>query len=191
MEIYDLDSKKTSKTLNDEVKFLQKFKLKKVHNLLSDLYDARQFSDGKKGITVGYDGKESKDVKIRISPLYNKNIIGYWERHDVSDSDFINNVVDDFCEFVKVNDIDILRFRDEFKFVVQDEKRSLVAMCDVSNLDKFFDLINNKYGLKLEYPPTHVTLYTLPSGGIYLVDAEDIRRFTQPVDNPGLVLSLR
>ena len=77
MEIYDLDDKHTLDTLDDEVKLLQKIKLNKVNKLLSDLYDKRQFSDDKKGITIGYDGKESKDVKIRISPLYNKNIIGY------------------------------------------------------------------------------------------------------------------
>ncbi len=77
MEIYDLDDKNTLDTLDDEAKFLQKLKLHKVNNLLSDMYDKRQFSDDQKGITIGYDGKESKDVKIRISPLHNKNIIGY------------------------------------------------------------------------------------------------------------------
>jgi hypothetical protein len=77
MEIYDLDNKKTTDTLDDEIKFLQKTKIKKVNNLLSDLYDKRQLNNDEKGITVGYDGKESRDVKIRISPLYNKNIIGY------------------------------------------------------------------------------------------------------------------
>ena len=77
MDIYDLDDKNTLDTLDDEAKFLKQIKLKKVNKLLSDLYDKRQFSDDKKGVTIGYDGKESKDVKIRISPLYNKNIIGY------------------------------------------------------------------------------------------------------------------
>ncbi len=77
MDIYDLDDKNTLDTLDDEAKFLQQIKLRKVNKLLSDLYDKRQFSDDKKGVTIGYDGKESKDVKIRISPLYNKNIIGY------------------------------------------------------------------------------------------------------------------
>lgn len=77
MEIYDLDNKKTFDFSDDEIEFLQKTKVKKVHNLLSNLYDKRLFDNNEKGITVGYDGKESKDVKIRISPLYNKNIIGY------------------------------------------------------------------------------------------------------------------
>ena len=77
MDIYDLDDKNTLDTLDDEAKFLKQIKLKKVNKLLSDLYDKRQFSDDKNGVTIGYDGKESKDVKIRISPLYNKNIIGY------------------------------------------------------------------------------------------------------------------
>ncbi|MFA6513667.1 MAG: hypothetical protein WCT50_00040 [Patescibacteria group bacterium] len=77
VEIYDLDDKRTLETTDDEVKFLQKFKLKKVYSLLSALYDTRQFSDDIRGITIGYDGRESRNVKIRISPLFNKNIIGY------------------------------------------------------------------------------------------------------------------
>lgn len=77
MDIYDLDDKNTLDTLDDEAQLLQQIKLKKVNKLLSDLYDKRQLNDDKKGITIGYDGKESKDVKVRISPLYNKNIIGY------------------------------------------------------------------------------------------------------------------
>lgn len=77
MGIYDIDNKNTLNFSDDEIKFIQKTKLKKVYNLLSELYDKRPFESDGKGITVGYDGKESKDVKIRISPLYNKNIIGY------------------------------------------------------------------------------------------------------------------
>lgn len=112
------------------------------------------------------------------------------EKHKVSASDFLNKVIDDFCEFTKTNNIDLLRYRDEFRFAAQDEKRSVVAMCDVFGLDKFFQLLNQKYSLAIECPPTHVTLYTLePDAGIFLVDSHDINKFTRPIINSGITIS--
>jgi len=62
---------------------------------------------------------------------------------------------------------------------------SLVVMCDVSNLDKFFDLINEKYQLNIEYPPTHVTLYTLqPNKGVFLTNSDEINNLTKVVSKP-------
>ena len=46
-------------------------------------------------------------------------------------------------------------------------------------------MLNQTYGLNLEYPPTHVTLYTLqPNFGIFLTDSTDIARRTKIVPNP-------
>jgi hypothetical protein len=58
-------------------------------------------------------------------------------------------------------------------------------MCKISNLSEFFESINKKYGLSIEYPPTHVTLYVLPSKmGIFLTDSNDIQKLTEPIINP-------
>ena len=58
-------------------------------------------------------------------------------------------------------------------------------MCKISNLNEFFEILNRKYGLDIEYPPTHVTLYTLESKpGIFLTDASDIKNLTKPISNP-------
>lgn len=109
------------------------------------------------------------------------------EKHNIIIPDFFNKVVTDFCEFTKMKSIDLVRCRDEFKLVSENERRSLIVMCDVSNLNKFFDLVNEKYNLQLEYPPTHVTLYTLQKG-IFLIDARAIEQLTKTIKNPGLVL---
>jgi hypothetical protein len=62
-------------------------------------------------------------------------------------------------------------------------------MCDISNLNNFFDLINKKYDLQIEYQPTHVTLYTLqPNKGIFLADSGDIEKLSKPITNPGIAL---
>lgn len=111
------------------------------------------------------------------------------EKHKVIIPDFINKIVDDFCEFTWTNSINFLRYRNEFRLAVQNEKRSIVVMCDISNLDEFFKFMNKKYNLNVEYPPTHITLYTLQlDKGIFITDAEDIEKFTKLITNPGLIL---
>lgn len=107
------------------------------------------------------------------------------ERHKVTTPDFVSKVVEDFCAFVKENPVELVRYRDEYKFVSREERKTVVVMCDVSNLDKFFDLINKKYNITLEYPPTHVTLYTLqPNLGIFLLNSNDILDLTTPLPAP-------
>lgn len=107
------------------------------------------------------------------------------EKNNLTDPDLVTKIVTDFCEFTQYSPVDLVRYRDEFKFATEADRRAVVAMCDISNLDKFFDLINQKYSLKLEYPPTHVTLYTLqPNVGIFLTDNDDINRLTKPIGAP-------
>ncbi|MBI2003426.1 MAG: hypothetical protein HYS78_00375 [Parcubacteria group bacterium] len=112
------------------------------------------------------------------------------EKHNISTPGFINKVVDDFCEFTRTDSINFFRYRNEFRFASQNDRCSVIAMCDVSNLDRFFQIINQKYGLKIEYPPTHVTIYTLqPDKGIFITDSKDIKKLTKPIIIPGLVLT--
>lgn len=78
-----------------------------------------------------------------------------------------------------------MKYRNEFKFVSQNERRTIVVMCDISNLKEFFELMNKKYNLNVEYQPTHVTIYTLqPELGIFLSDGNDLRELTKVISNP-------
>ncbi len=107
------------------------------------------------------------------------------EKEGIQIPEFENAIINDFCEFVSQNDISLIRYRDEFRFVVQNERRSVVAMCEVTNLEKFFDLLNKKYKLHLKVPPTHVTLYTLQLNlGIFLTDLSDIQKLTKLIPKP-------
>ena len=107
------------------------------------------------------------------------------KKHNVDTSNFIEKVVNDFCEFIESNDISLIKYSDEYRFVEHNDRMSLVVMCDVSNLDKFFDLINEKYQLNIEYPPTHVTLYTLqPNKGVFLTNSDEINNLTKVVSKP-------
>ena len=107
------------------------------------------------------------------------------ERHGVANPNFKDTVMADFCEFVRDNPIELVRYRDEYRFMWQDERRSVVVMCDVSNLDTFYNQLNAKWGLQLEYPPTHVTLYSLDGNlGVFMVDSSDVQNFSKPIPAP-------
>lgn len=78
MEIFDIDTKKTSELSDDYVTKVDNFKIKKVHALPSKLYDKRSLSDDVEGILSQWDGYQyKKDTGIRLKPIFNKNIIGY------------------------------------------------------------------------------------------------------------------
>lgn len=109
------------------------------------------------------------------------------EKYKIIRPDFINEVVNYFCEFVKNNSIDFIRFRDEFRFVAHNERRSVIVMCEVSNLNEFYEIINKKYGFDIAMQPTHITIYTLqPDMGIFLVDDESINNLTKIIALPDI-----
>jgi len=132
-------------------------------------------------------------IEVRGNTLYLKskfhislvciNII--IKKYDIKIQDFLSKVIEDFSSFVKTNKVELLHYNNDFKFAVEGDLKSVVVTCEVSNINKFFDLINEKYELNIKYPPTHVTLYTLKDGlGIYLTDSGDINNLTTPIENP-------
>lgn len=106
-------------------------------------------------------------------------------KYGVTDPEFKDKVIADFCEFVAANPVELVRYRNEYRFMSADERRSVIVMCDVSNLDKFFDLLNKKYSLSVEYPPTHVTLYTLQLNvGIFMTDSDELEKLSKIIPAP-------
>ena len=107
------------------------------------------------------------------------------KKYEVLIPDFIDLVSKDFCNFVEKNPVDLLHYLKDFRFTEKKDLKTIIVMCKMSNLDEFFRIINKKYGLEVEYPPTHVTLYTLEGKlGIFLTDSDDIKNFTKPIPNP-------
>lgn len=106
------------------------------------------------------------------------------KKHNVSIKDFRDSIVKDFCDFTAGNDIRVLQYK-EFKYAEETNLKTVIVMCEMLNLSKFFEIINKKYGLKIEYPPTHVTLYAHDGKtGIFLTDSNDIKNLTKPISNP-------
>ncbi len=107
------------------------------------------------------------------------------EKYNVTIPDFLDKIIVDFCEFTKNKSIDFSSCRNEFRFASENDRRSVVVMCGISNLREFFDFINRKYSLETECPPTHITLYTSqPDAGIFLTHSGDIARLTKIIGNP-------
>ncbi len=106
-------------------------------------------------------------------------------KYNISIANLPAKVADDFCMFTKTNDISLTRYTDVFRFVESEERKTIVVMCEVTNLERFFDHINHKYELTLPYPPTHVTLFTLQQDkGRFLVDDDDISRLSRVIPRP-------
>lgn len=113
------------------------------------------------------------------------------EKHNITIPDFENSVIKDFCEFIQNNNVSLERYTNEFRFVQSGDKKSIIAMCEISNLDKFFELINKRYGANIEMPPTHATLYTLqPNVGIFVTNSEDLQKLTKMIKLPQELISL-
>ncbi len=107
------------------------------------------------------------------------------ERHEIPPQDFVQSVVSDFCEFVATSDISFGQFTGELRFVESEDRKTLVGMCDITGLNEFFKVLSSKHGIDFEYPPTHVTLYTLGGGpGIFLTSDSDIQTLTKVVSVP-------
>jgi hypothetical protein len=121
---------------------------------------------------------------FHVTLFYTEHVV---DRYNISIPNFKDKAVDDFCEFTKQNKIEFVKYTNDFRLVVKnDSKKSIMVRCKVSNLNEFFDFINNKYDLKIKYPTPHVTLYNTRKGehGMYLMDSDDIANFTIPIENP-------
>ncbi len=134
------------------------------------------------------DSIEVKGEKLLIRSSFHISLVCIGkiiEKQQVSDAHFTQSVIEDFNDFTNTHEIELIRYLDEFRLATEDNKRSVVVRCEVSNLDLFFEHLNKKYKLSLETPPAHVTLYTLqPDIGIFLVDSADIENLTVLIPAP-------
>lgn len=76
-------------------------------------------------------------------------------------AEYEQKIIDKFCEFISTDDISFLRFTGEFRVAKSEEKETLIARCEVSNLEKLFKKLSSELNIEIPLQPTHVTLYTL------------------------------
>jgi hypothetical protein len=90
-------------------------------------------------------------------------------------------VLKHFCDFIKRYPIEFSNYTGEFRLANREERKSVVAMCTITNLDKFADYLSEKIGLEVPHQPAHVTLYTRGQNlGIGLNCKEELAKLTTP-----------
>lgn len=110
-----------------------------------------------------------KKSSFHVSLLCVKDILA--KHNNILEQD----ILDAFCDFVQENDVSFTRYTGEFRLAQDGERKTLVALCEVANLGKLFQVLNKKLGITLPLQPTHVTLYTLqPEVGIGLNSHADL-----------------
>ncbi len=50
------------------------------------------------------------------------------EKYNISIPDFENKIVDDFCNFTKTNNVELIRYKNEYKFASRNDKK-LWSLC--------------------------------------------------------------
>jgi hypothetical protein len=100
-------------------------------------------------------------------------------------SDIEEEIIQHFCDFTQENEIEFNGFTKEFRLATREERKSVVAMCKVSNLEAFAEYLTEKIGFSVAPQPTHVTIYTLQHNmGIGLNSPEELEEKSKPIEMP-------
>ena len=99
-------------------------------------------------------------------------------------------ILQHFCDFSEQHEIKFEGFTKEFRLAAREERKSIVAMCKISNLDTFAEYLTEKIGLPIPPQPTHVTIYTRqPNMGIGLNSPTELEEKSRVVAVPEAVLA--
>ena len=129
-------------------------------------------------------GRLFKKDHFHVSLLCIKNILKI-------KSDIEAEVLQHFCDFLKKNEIKFQGFTGEFRLAQNNGRKSVVALCSISNLHSFTDYLSKKIDIKIAYQPSHVTIYTLqPNMGIVLNSPKEMQEKSNPIDIPEQIKSV-
>lgn len=95
-----------------------------------------------------------------------------------------------FDAFVANSPIKFLSFIDDFRYVEEDEKRTIAVRCAVSNLGELFAAFNTAFGIQLPKQPAHVTLYSLDKKVGIHINSEEKMESLERVRLPELEAAL-
>lgn len=117
-------------------------------------------------------------TSFHVSLLCVKNLIEkYGEQIE-------EKIISTFCDFVVKRELNLERYQNEFRFAqrANDDKKTLVVMVDISNINEFFEELRKRLDIEVDVQPTHVTLYTLKlDEGIGINGQEDLKNLTEVV----------
>ena len=91
-----------------------------------------------------------------------------------------------FTTFVSKWPIALLSFTDDFRYVEEGEKKTLLVRCIVSHIEELFAALNRAFGTHLPVQPAHVTLYSLETTVGIHVNSEGAMARLERVESPEL-----
>jgi hypothetical protein len=94
-----------------------------------------------------------------------------------------NEIVEEFKDFITKLSLENYKVTKKFRFVERDERKTIIVIAEVPNLDKFFEKLRQKYGKDIPSQPTHITLYTLqPERGIGIFSENELNNESRQIE---------
>ncbi|MDP2630729.1 MAG: hypothetical protein Q8P56_04955 [Candidatus Uhrbacteria bacterium] len=116
---------------------------------------------------------------FHVSLLCVKNLI---EKYGDKIQNLEQKILEYFCTYIAGNEISFLGYKDVFRLATFEERRSVVVLCGVSDLDNFIRSLESHLDIEISLQPTHATLYTLqPDVGIGLNSQADMKEKSVPI----------
>ncbi len=163
---------------------------------MSDILFPYQYLDGYIGLQVKINGELPESLEVQGNRLILKSKFHINLINARATATFIdpNNqetveaeIVSEFKDFILKYPLEQYQINEKFRYVQRDVRKTIVVMAEISNLDKFFERLRNKFHKDIPLQPAHLTLYVnRPERGIGLLSDEELRRDTEPIEIPEL-----
>lgn len=122
---------------------------------------------------------------LLLKTEFHVSLVCVTELAEALSQDAEQKIVHIFNSFVEKNDVAFKGFAGELRVaekIGEERRKTLVAMCIVSNIEELYNELNKQLGSNFDIQPTHITLYTLGlDRGIGLNSSEDIANMTKDI----------
>lgn len=117
-----------------------------------------------------------KKSAFHVSLVYVQNLLAV-------DPDIEKKVFNSLVAFNEKKQVSFLKYTGSFRFAQSGERKTIVALCEVSNLEEFRNHLKEELGIDIPSQPTHVTIYTLqPEVGIGLNSPKAMETMSVPTE---------
>jgi hypothetical protein len=133
---------------------------------------------------------EVEDEKFIVKPEFHITLVAVRYIAEIIDKDNAEKlqleIVGEFYKFTEKFPLTEYEILNDIRLVTAGENKTIVAMVNVKDIEKFFEILEKKYGKTLPKQPTHITLYTLPTDtiGIPIFSHEDLQKISKPIIIP-------
>lgn len=130
-------------------------------------------------------------VSLKLSPQVEINNTKYYAKKSLHVSlvclsayqDDLQKKIYQFAKkFVKNNPVNISNISQNFHLVTEGRLQSIIVSVKMIGLKSLISAINRKFNIRIIYPPTHITIYTLKNQfGIALDTPDRFKQLTKSI----------